>query len=334
MRPALSVILLTTLIGVGQGLFLALFSAQSHALAGLLPRTDSHVFYTQGSGVALAFLAAGLIASFFHLGRPERAWRTATQWRTSWLSREVIVLPAFMLAVALYGATHGLGWNPVLATLPQGVSLDAGVALGVLGSVLAFALFVCTAMIYACLPFLAEWHSPLTLLNYTLLGAASGFTLAASLASGLAGPAAAHLAPFFAVWAIVLTTLAAVGRIATLWRNARIKPKSTSQSAIGIKHPTVVQKSQGFMGGSFNTREFFHGRSPRVLRSVKWAFLLLTFVLPLLCLALGLARGQDSASTALLAAAFIVQYLGLLMERWFFFAQANHPQNLYYQAVS
>jgi DMSO reductase anchor subunit len=32
--------------------------------------------------------------------------------------------------------------------------------------------------------------------------------------------------------------------------------------------------------------------------------------------------------------AFPVQYLGLLAERWLFFAQARHPQNLYYQTVS
>ena len=330
MRPALSVILLTTLIGAGQGLFIALVSAQSHALVGLLPRSDDRVFYAQGSAIALALLAAGLVASFFHLGRPERAWRSAAQWRTSWLSREVIVLPAFMLVVALYGAAHGFGWNPVIATLPHGVSVDAGIAFGVLGCVLALALFVCTAMIYACLPFLAEWHTPLTLVNYTLLGSASGFTLAAVLAASLAGAAAAHLVPFFAIWAIALTVLAALGRIATLWRNARLKPKSTPQSAIGIKHPRVVQTSQGFMGGSFNTREFFHGRSPGALRGVKWAFLLLTFVLPLPFLASGLQAGSALG----LATAFGVQYLGLLAERWFFFAQARHPQNLYYQAVS
>jgi DMSO reductase anchor subunit len=38
-------------------------------------------------------------------------------------------------------------------------------------------------------------------------------------------------------------------------------------------------------------------------------------------------------SAGLLAATFVVQYVGLLFERWFFFAQANHPQNLYYQIV-
>jgi DMSO reductase anchor subunit len=45
--------------------------------------------------------------------------------------------------------------------------------------------------------------------------------------------------------------------------------------------------------------------------------------------AVGLAAGGT-----VLMAAFLVQYLGLLAERWFFFAQANHPQNLYYQVVS
>ena len=106
MHPAFSVILLTTLIGAGQGLFLALFTVQSYALRGpAAARSQAGGFYVAAAAlIALALLVAGLVASFFHLGRPERAWRSAAQWRTSWLSREVIVLPAFMGAVALYGA--------------------------------------------------------------------------------------------------------------------------------------------------------------------------------------------------------------------------------------
>lgn len=109
MHPAVSVILLTTLIGAGQGLLLALFTVQSYTLVGLLPAAEGPVFYVTGSVIALALLVAGLVASFFHLSRPERAWRSAAQWRTSWLSREVIVLPAFMAAVALYGLLHAVG---------------------------------------------------------------------------------------------------------------------------------------------------------------------------------------------------------------------------------
>ncbi len=326
MNPAWSVIWLTTLIGAGQGLFLALFTVQSYALFGLLPAGAREGFYGGGSLVAVALLVAGLVASFFHLGRPERAWRSAAMWRTSWLSREVIVLPATMGAVALYGLVHATGFNPVLITLPSGMALDLSVALGIGGTLAAFALFVCTGMIYASVRFLREWATPLTVLNYTLLGGASGFTLAAAWAAQVQP----DLTRFLAGWALVLTLLGAVGRGAALLRNARLKPTSTLQTAIGIKHPRIVQKTRGFMSGAFATREFFHGRSPGTLVSVKWGFLLAAFVLPVLLLAAGFGDG----SAVLPALAFAVQLPGLLAERWFFFAQANHPQNLYYQAVS
>jgi len=324
MRPALSVILLTTLIGAGQGLFLALFTVQDYALLKLLPEAAPG-FYAEGSLLAAALLAAGLAASFFHLGHPERAWRAASQWRTSWLSREVIVLPAFTGVVLLYGAAHWTDFRPVLLPLPSGLAIDATVILGALGTVLAFALFVCTAMVYACLRFLREWHTPLTVANYILLGGASGFTLATGLAAGTAP----NLVGFLAGWALIITLLAAASRVATLIRNARLRPLSTPQTAIGVKHPRIVQKSQGAMGGSFNTREFFHGRSARTVARIQWLGLALVFPAPMLLLAVGVASGSGPA----LAAAFVIQYAGLLAERWLFFAQARHPQNLYYQSA-
>jgi DMSO reductase anchor subunit len=325
MHPAFSVVFLTTLIGAGQGLFLALFTVESYAAFGLLP-AQSDAFYATGSLIALVLMALGLFASFFHLGRPERAWRAATKWRTSWLSREVIVLPAFMGTLFLYGVAHWFAINPVIAQLPSGVPVNVTAVLGTAGTFLAFALFICTAMIYASLRFLREWHTPLTVINYILLGGASGFSLAAALAFNSA-PA---VMPALAGWALIITALGLIGRTATLLRNAQLKPKSTLQSAIGIKHPKIAQKTQGMMGGAFNTREFFHGKSAAVLRSMKWIFLLAAFVVPLVLLGLGLSQAAGN----LLALAFIVQYIGLLAERWFFFAQANHPQNLYYQSVA
>jgi DMSO reductase anchor subunit len=260
-------------------------------------------------------LGAGLFASFFHLGRPERAWRSAAMWRTSWLSREVIALPAFMALVAAFGLAHYLRGGAELT-----------LALGAAGLALALLLFVCTGMIYACLPFLQEWHTPLTVINYTLLGCASGFLLATAWAAAQTP----ILVAASARWTAAFTLVAFLTRVASLARNARLKSKSTPQTAIGVKHPHVAQKSEGFMGGSFNTREFFHASSFARLRAVKWAFLLLVFPLPLALLAGGVAL----ASWPVLASAFALQYLGLLAERWYFFAQARHPQNLYYQAIS
>lgn len=312
MRPAYSVVFLTTLIGAGQGLFVALYAAEAGALAGWVPEAPG-AFFVAGVAGSLLLAALGLFASFFHLGRPERAWRTATMWRTSWLSREVIALPAFMAATAAYGAAHLAGMASTLAV-------------GALALAACLALFTCTAMIYAGVRFLQEWASPLTLANFTLIGAASGFTLATALAAQLA-PALVH---GLAAAAALLTALALATRGASLLRNARLVPRSTPQSAIGIAHPRIEQKSRGFTGRSFNTQEFFHGASPAVMRAVAATFLQLGFVLPLVLIGAGIETG----SASVLASAFVVQYAGLVVERWFFLAQARHPQNLYYRGIS
>ena len=325
MHPAFSVIFLTTLIGAGQGLFLALYTVQSFAALDVLP-AQSMRFYVYGSAIVLILLLAGLVASFFHLGHPERAWRSATRWRTSWLSREVIVLPAMMGAVFVYGLVHWFDWDLNLVGINTQTPGDLSLIIGAGGVLIAFALFLCTGMIYACIKFLQEWASWLTVVNYTLFGLASGFMLATAYAAYRAP----QLINFYAAWALIFTVAALITRIASLMRNARIKYKSTPQSAIGIRHSRIVQKSQGFMGGSFNTREFFHGVKPTLFRAIKWVFLVLVFPLPMLLLWSGI--GSDSAVVLLMA--FGVQYFGLLVERWFFFAQANHPQNIYYQTIS
>jgi DMSO reductase anchor subunit len=325
MHPAFSVIFLTTLIGAGQGLFLALYTGQLYSVFKLLPSENPVNFYALGSLIVLVLLVAGLTSSFFHLGRPERAWRSAARWRTSWLSREVIVLPAFIGAVASWGLIHYLGWNPVLVTLSKGIEVDLSLVAGAAATLLCFTLFLCTGMIYACIKMLQEWATPLTVINYVLLGGSSGFILATVFAAWQGS----GMTWFFGGWAVLLTVLAFFTRSASLFRNARLRPKSTLESAIGIRHACIEQKAQGAMAGSFNTREYFHGASKRKYGNIKWAFLVLVFPLPLVLLSVGLGGHVFS----LLLLAFLVQYIGLLMERWFFFAQANHPQNLYYQTV-
>lgn len=312
MRPAFSVVFLTTLIGAGQGLFIALYASDVLGALGRLPAPGPRFLYA-GSAFAALLGCLGLVASFFHLGRPERAWRSAAKWRTSWLAREVIALPVFLAAVIAYGLSHRASLGPPLA-------------IGAFALAACLALYVCTAMIYACIKFLQEWASPLTLVNFFLIGTASGFTIATALA-GTFGP---HLAGFFGRWAIVLTLFALASRGLALARNARLAPRSTPQSAIGIGAPRIEQKSMGFLGGSFNTREFFHGVPAGRFALVPWIFIPLGFLVPTALVAEGLALG----SPALLLAAAVVQYAGLVAERWFFLAQSRHPQNLYYQCAS
>jgi DMSO reductase anchor subunit len=310
MHPAFSILFFTTLAGAAQGLVFAL------ALAVLFGLELAPGFLGVALGVAEVLLVAGLAASFMHLGRKTRAWRAVLMWRTSWMSREVIVLPVFIALVALWGLSlrAGLGapWSWLLPLLV------------LYGAVL---LWYCTAMIYACLRFIEEWAHPLTVVNFTLIGLSSGLVLACALAA-LAGEA--RFVHVFGPWALAATLAAWLARGSALRRNARLRHKSTLQSATGIRTQKLVQKSMGMSAGSFNTREFFHGASLAVLKNMKLGFLLLAFALPALLALWGIASA--AAWPWLLAVA--LQAPGLLAERWFFFAQAKHPQNLYYQVVS
>jgi DMSO reductase anchor subunit len=305
MNPAFSVVLFTTLAGAAQGLVAAL------ALATLAGVSTTPVFASRVLMIAGVMLVIGLLSSFGHLGRKERAWRAVLMWRTSWLSRECIVLPMFIAWVG--------GWWFALPTASSVWPLGA--------LLLAALLWLCTAKIYACLRFIQEWAQPLTLVNFVLIGLASGMVLASALAatSGegdllrVTGPAA-----------VLLTLAAWCTRVLSLRHNATLKHKSTLQTATGIQSPRLVQTSMGMSAGAFNTREFFHGKTLAALKQVKLGFQLFGFALPAVLVVVALVSG----STAAWWLAVALQAPGLLAERWFFFAQARHPQNLYYQVVS
>jgi DMSO reductase anchor subunit len=310
MKPALSIILFTTIGGAAQGIAVvaAVATLAARAPHGAMPL----LLWT-----ATAMLVVALIASFFHLGHPLRAWRAALMWRTSWMSREVIALPAFIALIAAWASLSTFG------------RLDSGVSnvLAVLTIAGALLLWYCTAMIYACIRFIQEWAHPLTIVNYAMLGLASGLVASGALAM-MAGER--EFAGAIGGWALAATALAWVTRGLSLRRNATLKPKSTVQSATGIRSARVVQKSMGFTGGSFNTREFFHGASAQVFGIAKVGFQVLVFALPIVLLAWAVVSGELFAWLL----ALVLQAGGLLVERWFFFAQARHPQNIYYQVVS
>jgi len=306
LNPAWPVIFFTTFAGWAQGLVIALAVG---SLAGAPPTRE---LLLTALSVALALSMIGLGCSALHLGRPERAWRAVAMWRTSWLSREVIVLPAFIVCVGIW----------LTAELAQrGTPLILLVAI-----VLTLLLWVCTAMIYVCLTFIREWSHPLTVANYVLLGLASGLLLCAGLGV-VTGDARYALA--CAQWGIAFTALAGLVRGASLIRNARLRPVSTLQSATGIRSPRLKQMSMGMSAGAFNTREFFHGKSIWFIRNVKTGFIVLAFIVPIVLIGISFAT---RSGTAVLAAAMI-QFVGLLGERWYFFAEARHPQNLYYQVI-
>lgn len=311
MRPQFSIIFFTTLAGMAQGLlfFLALINLEA-------PVFSAPFISMLALPVSFILLTLGLVASFFHLGHPERAWRAAMMWRTSWLSREVIALPAVMLLTAMTFLYINSGIVPTW--------LWAAVIIGTL------ALWICTAKIYQCIRFIQEWSHPSTLTNFILLGLSSGGLLLEFLLLVWNDPNTPLGISLISGVNFILLFLALNLKLWIWRRNQKLKPKSNLASATGIKGNNIRQTSMGFMGGSFNTREFFHHQTDRVISNIRKIILLMVYIGPMVLLAFSLS----SPSISQVAIALLIHYTGLLAERWMFFAEANHPQNLYYQRVS
>jgi len=164
MKPAPSIVFFTVASGAGYGL---LFWLGVLKPLGLLPANT--LFGATAAIIALALIAAGLCSSLLHLGRPERAWRALSQWRSSWLSREGVAavltfLPAIIFLIAL---AHG----ETSLMLPAGLLSAVGAAVTV----------YCTGMIYASLKPVKEWHHPMVAPGYLLFASFSGAALLAML---------------------------------------------------------------------------------------------------------------------------------------------------------
>src|SRR5712692_5632973 len=144
MHPALSIVFFTTASGAGFALLLLIGLAVPLAL---LPANPG--FGLAALATAFVLAAGGLVSSAFHLGRPERAWRAFSQWRSSWLSREGVFSALTFLPTAIFG----IGWV-FFDTTGGFIGLC-----GIFAAALAAATVFCTGMIYASLKPIHQWHN-------------------------------------------------------------------------------------------------------------------------------------------------------------------------------
>jgi DMSO reductase anchor subunit len=306
MNPAFSIIFFSTASGAGFGLLLLIGIA---APLGLVPQDRWFALVTLIVGVILA--VAGLLSSTLHLGRPERAWRAFSQWRTSWLSREGV----FSVLTFAPAAIFGTGWFFLGRT--QGLF---GLC-GILAAALAAATIFSTGMIYATLKPIHQWHNRWVVPNYLLLGLMAGLLLLDFIARLWAAPTGIPLLTLAVIvvawwlkesyWRFIDTTSApsTISTATGLGRRGRVRmlePPNTEEN--------YLLKEMGFRVGRK------HRARLRVF--VRIGAFILPFVLTLGAL---LAGSVVAMALAVLSAA-----LGLIVERWLFFAEAKHTVTLYY----
>lgn len=309
MHPAYSVIFFTTASGAGYGLLAWLGLG---ATFGLID-ADFWLGFV-GLGLAFALVTAGLLSSTFHLGHLERAWRAFSQWRSSWLSREGVMAVATYVPAGLFA----IGW--VFFANTDG----AFAVLGLLAAICAIVTVGTTAMIYASLKPIAQWHSRYTLPAYLLFSVMTGATLACALLATFA------TVPGVALIGALALTVAGWALKRMIWRhNDGIVPTSTASSATGLEGGTVRSVEWPHTEANYLLKEMGHRVARKHAERLRQIAQLLAFFLPIVLLLAALAMSGVAAALLTWSAA-IAQLAGMLVERWLFFAEAKHTVTLYY----
>lgn len=287
MHPAPSVIIFTALSGLGFGL-LTWLGLGKPGVTGWV----AFVFYF----IAFALAVGGLVSSTFHLGRPERALKAFTQWRTSWLSRE--------------------GWCAVAALTVMGLCAIGAVFfdqrwgfLGFIGALLSLTTVFTTSMIYTQIKAVPRWHSPITPLKFLAFSLGGGALLAGQVTA--------------AFWLILIAGIVQV--VAWIIGDKALRQSGSNlASATGLGTPGQVRAFEPpHTGTNYLLREFVFVVGRKHARKLRIIALLLLTILPLILLSL-----PFNHFFALLAV--ISHIAGVFTARWLFFAEAEHVVGLYY----
>jgi sulfite dehydrogenase (quinone) subunit SoeC len=320
MKPAFSVIFFTVASGAGLGMF-ALLGLLDLADAAGVPRVLSVSGAVRALLLASGLVVGGLCASTLHLANPRNAWRSFTRFRTSWLSREAVFALAFVAVATLYVAMHIAG----IAGFARVLS-----AIAIVG--LAWTVLFCTAMIYASLKPIRQWHTGWTPAAYVALGHWSGAVLLRGFTD---------IEESRDVWYDTLTIalgIAACGIKWAYWRTIDGERGSIAlEQAIGVdrgvRPPTPaggvsIMRARlldtGHTHGTFLTDEFGFSLARRHRAWLRTTFWIAGMAAPLAWIMFGLPgwRGAAIAGAACM--------IGLLAERWLFFAEARHTVRLYH----
>lgn len=310
MNPAYSVIFFTTASGAGYGalVWIVLLSGTGQLHAG--PVLGAVLFLA-----ALGLVTAGLLASTFHLGHPDRAWRGLSQWRSSWLSREAVAAIATYPPAVVFGAawvfagSNGAGW------------LWAGAAAGAL----AIVTVACTGMIYASLRAIPRWQDPLVVPIYLAFAVASGGILVFAIAA-LAG-----IAPGPWSWVVAIAVATAWLLKLAYWRRIDgAKPVATAESATGLGHIGTVRLLESPNSSpNYIMREMGYVIARKHAARLRRIALVVGGLMPFAAMVAS-GFGGAALSAVFLIVALVATGIGVLVERWLFFAEAEHASMLYY----
>ncbi len=198
-------------------------------------------------------------------------------------------------------------------------------ALGVVTALAAAITVYCTGQIYATLPTIRQWQQPLTTPVYLALALATGALLMACLLLVLG-----HGAGFASRLAFVALGLGLALKLA-YWRAIdRSEPAYTVEEATGLGHlGKVRQLDPPHSQANFVMREMGYEIARKHAERLRGFVIFALFAMPMVLILIAAAGPWPIPAMALLTAVAIAA-TGIFVERWLFFAEAEHVAMLYY----
>ncbi len=316
MHPAKSVILFTIASGAGYGLLFLLILGH---MLGLFP-TDSPLAWSS-FGTAFLLIITGLLSSTFHLGRPERAWRALTQWKTSWLSREGILAIVTFVPTGLYGLLWIFASQSAIPALP---------IIGLAALILCAATVYCTSMIYACLKPVSAWHNRFVPMSYLALSLSTG----ALILNGIL-----HLQgkndQLFDMITIVLIIMSVIIKFFYWQFIDENKATSTVGSATGLGSMGEVRLLEAaHTEANYLMKEMGFQIARKHAKKLRNITFISGFILPIFLISLIGMINSSGMAQLIVITSILFGAIGIITERWLFFAEAKHTVSLYYGAKS
>ena len=194
---------------------------------------------------------------------------------------------------------------------------------GVISALLALLPVICTSMIYASLRAIPRWHNcwvPATYLLFALLSGLVWFDALLRLFG--------HAQTSVTIFAAICVIAALFAKLAYWRKTDNEAPVATIGSATGLGS-RVSMLEPPHTGENYLLKEMGYQIARKHAARLRRIAILLTFIIPIcLCIVTLLSSGTLATISAVLAA--LIAQTGIVVERWLFFAEAQHVMSLYY----
>ena len=308
MHPSKSIIFFTVFSGTGYGILLCL-----SFLAFLTNINFDSKFKLNLIILSFVFISSGLLSSTLHLGHPERAWRSFSQWKSSWLSREGLAAVITFLPLMIFYLLWYLDNFFYIYFLH-------------LTSILCLITIYCTGQMYATLKTIPAWNNKLVTPIYTInaicMGALTVYCFTRFYEFEI---------NYLYHLTIVSLSLCLFMKL-VYWYIISKKIISTANSATGLGGSNNISLFEGpHTGKNFLTTEMINKIKKEKANFLRLCFSVLTCILPIYMI---IQEPSLIIDIFILKLTFflvlIFALIGMLVERYLFFIQAKHTVSLYY----